>query len=344
LRLNMLSPVAPRNWFGTGLKAFAITLLVVCATLPLTSHHLSAQDMPVIIGRIEGDDVMVKTTVHGGVEINAAPTVLAGWSEVTLRSGHALLRLNAGGEISICGPAHFTLFNSAGAVTLALDYGRVHPSLDSQSAFTIYTPMIVATPVAISDARRDTTLGLDQNGEMCILTTRGAMRIEPQFSGGSLIVPQGGVVNFANGQLEPVRGDASSCTCDFPEASAGQALPSTSKEISTLRQPLRPEQKKQEAGAPAAAQEPVYTVHMPPLTFDARSPSPPPDPSPETIILVREVRVRPSVFYGHVNPAPVQAPAPPPTQAVSAKDQRPAQAHPGILARMRNLFRKLIGQ
>src|ERR1700676_1320300 len=61
---------------------------------------------------------------------------------------------------------------------------------------------------------------------------------------------------------------------------------------------------------PAPAGEPVYTVLMPPLSFDANSPEPPPDPGPETILLVREVRLRPSVeFRGHVDPAPAQTAA-----------------------------------
>ena len=103
--------------------------------------------MPVIIGRIEGDDLAVKTTTTAGIEIDAGPTVVASGSDVTVRSGHARILLDSGGEISICGPAHFTLVNSTGAITLALDYGRVHPSLSSSETFTIYTPSVVATPV-----------------------------------------------------------------------------------------------------------------------------------------------------------------------------------------------------
>jgi hypothetical protein len=327
-------------------------LLAVLATLPLAPSRLSAQDLPVIIGRIEGDDLVVKTTTHGGVEIDAGPTVVASGSDVTLRSGHALLLLDAGGEISICGPAHFTLLKSAGAVTLALDYGRVHPSLDSPETLAIYTPMIVATPIAISGARRDATLGLDQKGEMCILAAHGAMRVEPQFSGQSLIVPQGGVVSLVGGQIESFRSDASPCSCDFPRASVEHPSPSSSQEISALSHPLKPGQKKPDASTPAApVQEPVYTVLMPPLSFDASSPALPPAPSPETILLVREVRVRPSiVFHGHVNPVLVQAVAsahpvsPPSTQAGSARDDRAAHLQPGILTRVRNLFRKLVGQ
>ncbi len=347
-RTNVLSPIIPRNWFETRLKTFVIMLLAALAAISLTPARLSTQDMPVIVGRIEGDDLAVKTTINGGVELNAGPTVVASGSDVTVRSGHALLLLDAGGEISICGPAHFTLLKSAEAITLALDYGRVHPTLDSSETFTIFTPLVVATPVAISGARRDTTLGLGENGEMCILTARGAMRVEPQFSGQSLIVPQGGVVSLAGGQIESLRGDASSCSCDFPRANMERPRASPSREIGSLSHPLQPEQKKPDVSTPPApAQEPVYTVLMPPLSFDASSPAPPPDPSPETIHLVREVRMRPLVvFRGHVNPAPVQATPSAPAASPPSRpaDDRPAESQPSIMTRVRNFFRKLTGQ
>ncbi len=344
----MLSLIIRRNRFETRLRTFAITLPVVLAAISLTPARLSTQNMPVIVGRIEGEDLEVKTTTSGGVEINAGPTVVASGSDVNVRSGRALLLLDAGGEISICGPAHFTMVKSTGAITLALDYGRVHPSLDSPETFTIYTPQVVATPVAISGARRDTTLGLDQDGEMCILTARGAMRVEPQFAGQSLIVPQGGVVNFSGGQIESLRSDVSSCSCDFPRASLKRTLPIPSREISALGRPLQPKQNKPDAAIPPApSQEPVYTVIMPPLSFEASSPAPPPDPSPETILLVREVRMRPTVvFRGHVNPAPVQIAASAPAASPPSKpaDDRREEPQPGIIARMRNFFQKLTGQ
>jgi hypothetical protein len=258
--------------------------------------------------------------------------------------------LNSGGEISICGPAHFTLHKTADAITLALDYGRVHPSLDTSQTFTIYTPLVVATPIAISGTRRDSTLGLDQSGEMCILADRGAMRVEPQFAGQSLIVPQGGIVNLSGGQIESLKGDASTCSCNYQRVRGDQPKPPapaqavSSREIAALSHPVQPEPKKAEA---AASPEPVYTVLMPPLSFDASSPAPPPDPSPETILLVREVRMRPSVvLHGHVNPAPVQTPpaltetATPPAPA----DSRRPDSQPGLMTRVRNLFRKLTGQ
>jgi hypothetical protein len=332
----------------------AITLLAIAAAISLTPVRLSTQNVPVVIGRIEGDDISVKTTTKAGIEIYGGPTVVTSGSEVTVRSGQALLVLDSGGEISICGPAHFTLVDSAGAITMALDYGRVHPSLDSSSTFTIYTPSIVATPVAISGARRDTTLGLDQEGEMCILTSRGAMRVEPQFGGQSVIVPQGGVANLTGGQIESLHSDASSCSCDFPRASverphpAETSHPPVPREIGTLGRPLQPNRRKLDsAPPPALSRDPVYTVIMPALSFDASSPVPPPDPSPETILLVREIRMRPSaIFRGHVNPAPM-LPAPSvPVALLPSKppDDRRAAPKPGLMARLRIFFQRLNSQ
>ncbi len=343
----MLSPIIQRNWLETRLKTLAIALLAVLATLSLTPARLSTQEMPVIVGRIEGDDLAVKTTTGNGVEIDAGPTVVANGSDVTIRSGRALILLDAGGQISICGPAHFTLHKSAGAITLALDYGRVHPSLDSSETFTIYTPSVVATPVSISGARRDATLGLDESGEMCILTARGAMRVEPQFAGQSLIVPQGGVVGLEDGQLKTLRSEAPSCSCDYARTSVARPHASPAREISALAHPLQPERKNPEVNVPPVpSQEPIYTVIMPPLSFDAASPTPPPEPSPETILLVREARLRPSVVYrGHVNPAPVQATSSAPEALPpKAPDSHPVESRPGLLTRMRNFFRRLTGQ
>jgi hypothetical protein len=342
---KVLSLITRRNGLDDRVKASAVTLLVILAAISLMPARLSTQNMPVIVGRIEGDDIAVKTMTKAGIEMDAGPTVVASGSDVTVRSGHALLLLDSGGEISICGPAHFTLVNSTGAITLALDYGRVHPSLNSSETFTIYTPSVVATPVAISGSRRDTTLGLAQSGEMCILTARGAMRVEPQFAGQSLIVPQGGVVNLAGGQIESLHSDASTCSCDFPRASMQHPRPAISREIGTLSRPVRSDGKNPgSATPPSVPQEPIYTVIMPPLSFDANSPVPPPDPSPETILLVREVRMRPVVvFRGHVNPALTQsaliAPAalPPPIPA----DHRGPASEPSLMARLRNFFQKL---
>ena len=123
--------------------------------------------------------------------------------------------------------------------------------------------------------------------------------------------------------------------------------PAISLEIGALSRPVEPNRRKPVPVAPPSVpQEPIYTVIMPALSFDANSPAPPPDPSPETILLVREVRMRPSVvFRGHVNPAPTQAvlsaTAASPPRPVD--DRRPAP-EPSLMARLRNFFQKLKSQ
>lgn len=354
----MFSPTIRRKNLAAACGIVFFALLLAMAALTFRNPSISAQDFPTVIGRIEGDDLEVATTTPAGVERDASPTVVASGSEVTLRSGRALLLLNGGGEISVCGPAHFKLLRASGAVTLALDYGRVHPSLETSDAFTIYTPTIVATPIAISGGYRDLTVGLEQSGEMCVLTARGAMRVEPQFSDQSLIVPQGGTVSLSGGQVDSLKADVSACSCDYQRARnttppvTPPVVPARSEtpvDVGILAPPIEPKARRvQNVAPPAAAREPVYTVLMPPLSFNANSPEPPPDPSPEAILLVREVRLRPAAeFRGHVNPAPIAAPAAVPPAPLpprpAAAPVRPAQQQPqpGFVDRVRNFFRKL---
>jgi hypothetical protein len=349
----------PRSRLAAWTKVAAAALLAYAGAFSAHIARISAQDFPAIIGRIEGDDVEVVTKTPTGTETDAGSTVVANGSDVTLHSGHALLLLSTGGEISICGPAHFKMVKSSGALTLALDYGRVHPSLESSDAFTIYMPTMVATPIAIGGGPRDMTVGLEQGGEMCINTARGAMRVEPQFSDQSMIIPQGGTANLAEGQIVSLHADASACSCEFPRARlqtpktsppSQSTAPQSDREIATLARPMPPDRKKPEPKQPAstAASEPVYTVLMPPLSFDAKSPEPPPDPSPETILLVREVRVHPSVeFQGHVNPAPAPPPIPAapvaPAVAEPPPAPRPAKTETGFFGRVRAFFHRLTG-
>jgi hypothetical protein len=105
---------------------------------------------------------------------------------------------------------------------------------------------------------------------------------------------------------------------------------------------------------PPAKEEPVYKVLMPPLSFDASSPSAPPEPSPATILLVRTVRVRPTlIFRGHVEPAPteiasanpadsVHGSAPgPPLNAPDSAAPSANSAKPSVISRVRTFLRRL---
>ena len=344
----------PKQYIRMWLKLFAIILLAIFAANSYRGGRISAQGLPLLVGRIEGDDVEVVTTTTAGIETNAAPTVVASGSEVTLRSGQALLLLNSGGSISVCGPAHFKMIQSAGAVTLALDYGRVHPALNSTDDFTIFTPTIIATPIAISGARRDLTIGLQDTGEMCAVATRGAMRVQPQFSDQGLILPQGGAATLSGGQIDSLVGNDSSCSCEYRRAGMQPSHPSAPpREISLLR-PVQPTAKKNPSVPPVTQTmsqpvtqpdaTPEYTVVMPALTYDANSPAMPPDPDPTTILLVRELRVQaPGFFRGHVDPAPsaveVSSAMAPTAPALTTPQN--TQSQPGLWDRFRNFLRRL---
>ena len=52
-------------------------------------------------------------------------------------------------------------------------------------------------------------------GTMCVRPSKGAVRIEQQLTGQSLLIPQGGNVSLANGQLETLHTAAGQCLCEL---------------------------------------------------------------------------------------------------------------------------------
>ncbi len=348
-----------------------LLVFILCglgAFLLLARAQTAPQAAPETVGRVFGDDIAVKGALNVEVENGRSTMVLGSGSEVLVRSGQARLELAEGGEIGVCGPAHFSLLKSGGAVTLALDYGRVHARLQGPLPLTIYTAFIVATPMAISDAPRDTTLGLETTGAMCVQAARGAVRIEQQLTGMAILVPQSGEISLTDGMLNSLRGSAGSCQCEIlaarseppkPPAPPELSVPAPAEQARAAKPPEAPHtatngesadknpkvETREEPKPAPAKEEPVYKVMMPPLTFDASAPVPPPDPSPETILLVRRVRVRPAVVYrGHVqSPPPLPQPAPQPAQV--AGEQPPPQPQPkeevSVVARIRNFIRRI---
>ena len=251
-------------------------------------------------------------------------------SEVTLPFGQARIELLDGGQIEICAPAHMTLLKSGGAITVALDYGRLHIQVNSTMSITVFTPLIVATPVAIGQGSRDITVGLDQQDVMCALATGGAARIQQQFSGQAILLPQGGELSLTSGQLNGAQMGAGGCQCNLPVAhSNGLAQ-------LDLRAPLRPfgSPDRPSATAPLdlsalAAQGVQMRVDMPPLSFGSNSPEPPAGADPQTMLLVREIRVEPGVVYqGLVAPAAASA-----TSASTSANQAKSKK-PGFWARL----------
>src|SRR5579863_8306100 len=192
----------------------ALAALLLLAAFGCPSLRAQATP-PGAIGQLEGNDVSIDTGAGTGstaVSSSAGGPVFNG-SVVTVHDGKARLTLAAGGEVDICGPAKLTLLQSGGAITLALDFGRIHLQLLRGTSLRIFTPTIIATPLDIGGETRDITAGLDMNDSLCVLATSGAIRLEQQFTGAGLIVPQSGEFFLSAGNLVPVAGTPGSCEC-----------------------------------------------------------------------------------------------------------------------------------
>ena len=304
---------------------------------------LHAQSVPAgAIAKIVGDDISIEGgssasvgTPYGG------PVYIFNGSVVTVHTGKATLTLATGGDVDICGPAKITVLQSAGATTLALSIGRLHLQLPAGAPVRVFTPTIVATPIDISGAARDITLGLDLNDSLCVLAKSGALRLEQQFTGEGLIVPQSGDFLIASGKFVPMAGVSGNCDCEamharsmsppniplmgvssaaqlkMPDA-APQAAPADAKsnepsaaepnvQLRVLAKedemhPLPQPEKNATPPPPPPTAMPIYKIVMPPLGFSATSPSPPEDPSLDAVLLVRTVHVEPEYeFTGHVD-------------------------------------------
>ncbi|HEV3254848.1 MAG TPA: hypothetical protein VG033_10590 [Candidatus Acidoferrales bacterium] len=295
---------------------------------------LQAQDRLAIIGHIEGDDLSVQDSAASASPQNPGSILLTSGSIITVRSGQARVELTAGGQIGVCGAAKFTLLASNAAVTLAVSYGRVRVHLDGSTPLVLYTPTVVATPVAIADGSRDVTLGLETTGSLCVLASHGAVRLQQQFTGETLTVPQPTEMFLAGQQLKALPGGSAHCECDAlnaraaprpspsipatapavvpaaPAAVAKSAAPETRASVElSIAAPAAPHAAQTPKTPPASVpehEETAWKVVMPTLAFDANAAAAPPDPSPAIILLVREVRIAPDwVFHGTVaSPAP----------------------------------------
>jgi hypothetical protein len=185
---------------------------------------------------------------------------------------------------------------------------------------------------------------------MCVRATSGAIRLEQQLTGQSVIVPQGGDILLNNGALEGLQNTGGHCACEMqwakndpppPEISriatteeirqrdaeakkassapapattpapapekmaAAEKAPASEKPAEAERQPVTaenaPADKSPAERSAAPKQEPVYQVFMPPLAYDAHAAVQPDNFDPKLIMLVRRVRVRPTlIFQGRV--------------------------------------------
>lgn len=342
------------------------TLLALGCICAAAAPAQQPRDAAARIGRVEGTGVLVRT--GGEVEAAEGPTAVASGSVVELAGDYARVVLDAGGEIGVCGPARFTLLQSGRALTLALDHGRVRPRLEGELEVTVYSPFVVARPIAISDGPRDAVIGLEPDGAMCVMTERGAMRLENQFTGETLVIPQSGEFALRDGELAPVRADAAPCRCEAPllrqpvllaeeppaeparEQVAANGPPRRPEPAGALRPPGEtPPRAHSSEPAPAIATPPAaepaeWRAEMPPLVFEAARPEYVPRAEPEYALLIREVRVRPGlVFRGRVDSgrggAVARRPEPRPARVEVSEPRESGNA----FRRIGRFFRRIFG-
>lgn len=347
LRLTLEKSWRRGGFFAAGAFVFAAALLAAAA---------AGTDNPPddAVGTIEGEAIalqgpMTVDVVHGQIK-----TTLHSGNDIRVKSGQARLDLVEGGTISICGPAHLSVLKSGGSLTLALDSGTIRVHVEKRPAVTIYTAQIQARPIAIGDGPQEALIGFEAPGMMCVRATSGAIRLEQQLTGQSVIVPQGGDIILNNGALEGLQNTAGHCACDLQLVKTAPAPPELSR-IATPEeiQQREAEEKKPAAAAPPATtpdkasevkQQPVYQVFMPPLAYDAKAAIQHDNFDPKFIMLVRHVRVRPTlIFQGKVAGDPTVQPVA--AKTPQAKPLPPAPANPAktdsVVNRVRAFLRGL---
>lgn len=377
--------------------ALSITALAAALFHALPTAAAARTDNPPddAVGTIEGEAIalqgpMTVEVVHGQVK-----TVLRSGNDIRVKTGQARMELVEGGKIAICGPAHLSVLKSGGSLTVALDSGVIRVHIDKQPAITIYTAQIQAKPMSIGEGPEDALIGFDAPGVMCVRATSGAIRLEQQLTGQSVIVPQGGDILLNNGALEGLQNTGGHCACEMqwvkndtppPEisriattdeirqrdaeakkasppptpapvpdkAAIAEKAPTSEKPAEAERQPATAENApadKIPAERPSAPkQEPVYQVFMPPLAYDAHAAVQPDNFDPKLIVLVRRVRVRPTlIFQGRVEgEAAVQsvsavkpAGAKPATPAPATQPPVPQPKDDSVVNRVRAFLRNL---
>lgn len=319
---------------------FSVWVLVVLAA------RADDPPPPDAVGAIEGDSISVQGPMIVETVSGQTKTVLRSGSEVRVKSGQAHIELVEGGSITICGPAHFSVLKSGGGLTIALDNGTIHAHIEGQITLTIYTPLIQAHPVSIGGGPQDALVGLDASGAMCIRASHGAVRIEQQLTGQSLLIPQNGDVSLTNGQLESLQSSPGHCACEL-QVSSKQTVLMTQVSALASTEELKKKAVDPKPAAPAPAppeekEEPVYQVFMPPLHYDA-SAKVQQDYDPNLIILVRRARVRPTlIFQGKVEGDPIVAQAaPPPVLSMQKANGAKKADDDSAWNRVRSFFHKL---
>ncbi len=336
-------------WRRAAFPAACVAFL--CAALISAASPRPDEPPSDSVGVIDGESIRVTGPMSVEVIHGQTKTLLRSGSDVRVKSGTARIDLVEGGQISICGPAHLSVLKSGGSLTIALETGTIHVHVERDLPLNIYTPQIQAQTVAVGDAPRDVLVGFDASGAMCLRANRGAVRMEQQLTGQSVLIPQAGDILLLNGQLDGLRTSPGHCACDLQEAKAAPLADPEVSQLATAEEArkqaskAKPNSQSAAPDPPLAKEEPVYQVFLPPLIYDANA-KVQPEVDLSMIVLVRRVRVRPTlIFQGRVEGVAVAAvmPAPPaPASAGAANASKPASpASASFVDRVRSFVRKL---
>lgn len=360
----MQRPKPPSGTSGqAGTRKFCAAVLLSClgvaGTVPFRAaaqQNAAQEPQGEIIGTIEGNAIALKGPMSVQVVGNEVKTLLRSGADIRVKTGHARINLVGGGSIAICGPAHISMLKAANGLTIALDSGTIHARIEGNLTLTVFTTQILAKSIAIGEGPQDLLVGFDTPGLMCVRAGRGAVRLQEQFGNQSVVVPQGGDVTLANGQLEGMRVNSALCACEpyaveMAENSKGSApeisAPATSEEVrksAALKNPLPPKKIGGPVEAPKPEVEPTYQVYMPPLRYDA-SQKVQDEPDPSLIMLVRRVRVRPTLIFATRVEGDAPSTEAKSLQAAVVKPQataaKPAPANAGLVDRVKTFLKSL---
>lgn len=208
------------------IACFAVACLVLALASSPALAQASPQNSAAIIGQVTGGDVSVSGPSQPSSPGGANSLAFAAGSTIVVHSGQARVEFTGGGELDVCGPAKFTVLASGEALTIALNFGRIHAKLDASRPVTIYAPLITAAPLAVMSHPRDFTLGIEPDtGAICVLAAHGALQVQQQLSGASLIIPEPSEVSLVANPLGSNPAAPGSCRCDFDESATKAASP-----------------------------------------------------------------------------------------------------------------------
>src|SRR5215831_6797916 len=307
--------------------------VTVLASVAVLTALTARSDEPASdsVGTIDGVAIAISGPMRVEVVGGFPRTVLRSGSDVLVKSGTARLDLTSGGSISICGPAHFSVLKAGNLITLALDSGTIHLSIERGPTVTIYTPLLQIQPIAIGDGPQDALVGFDATGAMCVRAYRGAVRLEQQLTSQNIVVPQSADVLLVNGQLDGLRAGGDRCSCDpqltkYSPPPHLEVVPPTAPTEDANAKPMGSGQivSPLPLDKPAAKEGPIYEILVPPLIYNADA-EVQPDVDISQIVVLRRVRVRPTlIFQGRVE-GDLPGTDPP---AAAAGSARPATANP----------------